>query len=564
MNQQRIAKLWERAISAEQRGDLTESKRLYRKVADAAPKHAGTFQRLGLIALREARLEDAVNDFRRSLSIEPADPVCINNLGNVLRELGRFKESISAYRRALEFQPDYASALYNLAGTLVILGEHSQAVEVYRQLLRLEPGDPEAWDALGSSLLESGQEAESKKALEQALLLKPNDAELLNKLGVAHQYEGDLESAGRLYRASIEADPGLARAYDNLVRSRPMTNADRVLADAIEGIAKTASRDDESRLVAHFALGKLYDDCADYDRAFDHYTAGNALKRRTAQFDAADHRAWVDRVVEAYDDNFFRAHADEGDPSTRPVFVIGMIRSGTSLVEQILASHSRVYGAGELLEITRLVGELPESLGTSLGYPECIRQLGAEQIQATASKYLQSLADRDDQALRVVDKLPTNFLYLGFIAALLPNARVIHCRRQPLDVCLSIFFQRFAQGHFYAYDFDDIANYYGEYERLMSHWKKVIPVNILEVQYEHILGDLEAEGRRMLEYCDLDWEAACLAFHRSTRPVRTASSWQVRQPLYQTAKARWKKFEPHLDKLKKSLSDRGIHWDAGE
>ena len=564
MNQQRIAKLWERAISAEQRGDLSESKRLYRKVATAAPKHAAALQRLGLIALREARLEDAVNDFRRSLSIEPADPVCLNNLANVLRELGRFQESAAAYRRALEFQPDYASALYNLAGTLVILGEHSQAVGVYQDLLRREPGDAEAWAALGSSLLESGQEAESKKALEQALRLKPNDAELLNKLGVAHQFEGDLNSAARLYRASIEADPGLARAYDNLVRSRSMTVADLALVDPIEAIAKSESRDDESRLVAHFALGKLHDDCADYDRAFDNYTAANAIKHRTARFDAAEHRAWVDRVIEAYDEGFFRAHEGEGDPSIRPVFVTGMIRSGTSLVEQILASHSRVHGAGELLEITKLVNDLPKALGTPLGYPECIRQLGAKQIQAAATDYLRSLGERDDQALRVVDKLPTNFLYLGFIASILPNAHVIHCRRDALDVCLSIFFQRFAQGHLYAYDLDDIASYYAEYERLMNHWRKVIPLKILEVQYEQVLGDLERESRRMLEYCDLDWEEACLAFHRSTRPVRTASSWQVRQPLYQTAKARWKKFEPHLDGLKKALSDRAIRWGAGD
>jgi tetratricopeptide (TPR) repeat protein len=435
---------------------------------------------------------------------------------------------------------------------------------VYRDLLRREPGDAEVWDALGSSLLESGREAESKKALEQALRLKPNDAELLNKLGVVHQFQGDLASAGRLYLASTEADPGLARAYDNLVRSRSMKTADLALAVPIEKIANDESRDDESRLVARFALGKLYDDCADYDRAFESYAVGNALKHRTAGFDAAAHSAWVDRVIAAYDEAFFRTHAGEGDPSQRPVFVIGMIRSGTSLVEQILASHSRVYGAGELLEITKLVTDLPASLGTSVSYPECLRQLQAKQIQAAAGKYLRNLADRDDRALRSVDKLPTNFLYLGFIAALLPKARIVHCRREPLDVCLSIFFQRFAQGHLYAYDFDDIANYYAEYERLMAHWKKVIPLEILDVHYEHLLDDVERESRRMLNYCQLDWEEACLAFHRSTRPVRTASSWQVRQPLYQKARARWKKFEPHLDNLKKALSERGIRWDAGD
>ncbi len=549
-------------MAAEQREDWSSAKGLYRKLVDAMPKHAPIFQRLGLIALREGRPNDAMGHFQHSLSIEPADPVCLNNLGNVLRELGRRRESVSAYRRALGHRPDYPSALYNLAGTLALLGEHSQAVGVYRGLLRLAPDDAEAWSALGLSLLEIGEEAESKKALEEALRLKPNDAELLSELGVAHQIEGDLEAAGRLYLASIESDPGFAYAYDNLVRSRRMKTDDLALVDPIVKIASDQSRDDESRLIARFALGKIYDDCADHAKAFENYAIGNALKHRMVDFDAAAHSAWVDRVIEEYDEEFFRAHSGEGNPSARPVFVIGMIRSGTSLVEQILASHSRVYGAGELPEITRLATNLPASLNTPVEYPECIRQLDANAVRAAANEYLRYLADRDDQAQRVVDKLPTNFLHLGLIAVLLPNARVVHCRREPLDVCLSIYFQRFAHGNFYAYDFDDIAAYYAEYERLMGHWRDVLPLEILDVQYEKLLDDQESETRRMLAHCELDWEDACLAFHRSQRPVRTASSWQVRQPLYRTAKARWKNFEPHLDGLKKALSARAVRWGS--
>ena len=564
MNQHGIAKLCERAMAAEQREDWSTAKRLYRKVVDAVPSHTAAFQRLGLIALREGQPKDAMDNFQRSIVIEPADPVCLNNLGNVLRELERLRESVSAYREALGYRPDYPSALYNLAGTLALLGEHSQAVGAYRSLLRLSPGDAEAWNALGLSLLELGEEAESKKALQEALRLKPDDAELLNELGVVHQFEGDLEAAGRLYLASIESDPGFARAYDNLVRSRRIKADDLVLVEPIEKIASDESKDDESRLIARFALGKIYDDRADYDKAFENYAIGNTLKHGMVEFDAVEHSAWVDRVLAEYDQEFFRAHSREGNSSTRPLFVIGMIRSGTSLVEQILASHSCVHGAGELLEITRLVTDLPATLKTTSEYPECIRQLDADTIRAAAREYIQFLNGRDDQAQRVVDKLPTNFLHLGFIAALLPNARIVHCRREPLDVCLSIYFQRFAKGHYYAYDFDDIAAYYTEYERLLGHWKKVLPIEILDVQYEELLDDLECESRRLLDYCELNWEEACLAFHRNPRPVRTASSWQVRQPLYQTAKARWKKFDCHLDDLKKALSDRAVRLDSAE
>ena len=564
MNQHGIAKLWERAMAAEKCEDWAAAKRHYHEVADAAPKHAPTFQRLGLIALHEGRPRDAMENLQRSLSIEPADPVCLNNLGNVLRELGRVRESASAYGQALIHRPGYPSALYNLAGAFALLGECSKAIGAYRELLLLTPGDAEAWNALGLSLLDAGDLAGSRKALEEARRLKPNDADILNGLGVVHQFEGNFDTAGRLYLASIESDPGFARAYGNLVRSRRMTADDIVFVEPIEKIAYDESRDDESRLIARHALGKVYDDLAEYDKAFENYAIGNALKHRMVDFNAAEHNALVERILAEYDEAFFRAHAGEGNPSTRPVFVIGMIRSGTSLVEQILASHSRVYGAGELLRISGLVTNLPAELGTAVEYPECIRYLNENVIRGAANGYLEYVANRNDQALRVIDKLPTNFLYLGFIATLFPNARVIHCRRGVLDVCLSIYFQHFAKGHLYAYSFDDIAAYYAEYERLMRHWRSVLSIEILDVQYEQLLDDLECESRRMLNYCELDWEDACFSFHRSHRPVRTASSWQVRQPLYQTAKARWKKFDRHLNGLKKALSDRSVRLDSAE
>jgi len=353
-------------MAAEQCEDWSTAKRLYYEVADAAPEHAPTYQRLALIALHEGRPGDAVENLRRSLSIEPADPVCLNNLGNVLRESGRVRESVSAYSQALAHRPHYPNALYNLAGALALLGECSNAIAAYRDLLLLTPDDAQAWNALGLSLLEIRDLTESKKALEEALRLKPKDADILNELGVVHQFEGDLETAGRLYLESIQSDPGFARAYGNLVRSRRMNADDIVFVDPIEKIASDDSRDDESRLVARYALGKIYDDLAEYDKAFENYAIGNRIKYRMVDFSAAEHGAWVDRVLAEYDEKFFRAHAGEGDPSIRPVFVIGMIRSGTSLVEQILASHSCVYGAGELLAISDLVTNLPAALNTKL------------------------------------------------------------------------------------------------------------------------------------------------------------------------------------------------------
>lgn len=562
MNEQEIARLWERATAAEQREDWGKAKRLYGKVAKAVPAHAGTFQRLGLIAIRENRPEEAIRHFNRSLAVEPADPACLNNLGNAFREQGRLEDAAAAYRRALGIRADYPSALFNLAGTLTLLGLHGEAAGAYRELLRLAPGDAEAWSALGMALLEGGDEREAIAALEESLRLRPGNAEVLNALGVSHQYSGDLLKAGEHFRAAVDADPGFARAWDNLVHSRKMTSDDLALADPVRAIADDEQKDPEARMIARFALGKIYDDCRDYDRAFANVAAGNALKRDAVSFDPAEHAEWVDGVIELFDADFFRAHAGEGDPSDRPLFVIGMIRSGTSLVEQILASHSRVHGAGELLEMTSMVTGMQEMLGSSMPYPRCLRDLDRDGVARAAARYLEAIDARDREAARVVDKMPTNFLHLGLIATLFPNARIVHCRRDPLDVCVSIFFQRFAEGHFYAYALEDIAAYYAEYLRLMSHWKSVLPVDIFDIRYERLVDDLEGESRRMLEHCGLEWEDACLAFHASERSVRTASSWQVRQPLYGSARARWKSYERHLDPLKRALGERGIEWES--
>ena len=562
MNEQQIAKLWEQAVAAERREDWPTANRLYHTVADAFPMHAPTFQRLGLLALHLGRPNDAVDYFHRSLSIDPTDAVCLNNLGNVSRELGQLQAAISAYRQALELQPGYASALSNLADILASLDDHTKAVKSYRDLLSLQPDDAEAWQALGLSLLELGEEAESKKALEEALRLKPGDPEILNALGVAYQYEGDLKAARRLYLASIDSDRGFVRAYENLVRAGKMNVDDLALVEPIEKIANDESMDGESRLIARFALGKLYDDCADCDKAFENFSLGNAQMNRLVDFDATKHSDWIDKVIGEYTEEFLLSRSGEGSPTTRPVFVIGMIRSGTSLVEQIMASHSQVCGMGELAEISEMVTNLPRVLGSSAGYPACLPRLDAHAIQAAACKYLQYLADHDVQSFRVIDKMPANFLHLGFIATLLPNARIIHCQREPLDVCLSIYFNRFARGQNYSYDFENIAAYYADYLRLMDHWKKVLPVEILDVQYERLVADLERESRRILEYCDLNWENACLAFHLNRRPVRTASSWQVRQPLHRASVGRWRSYDPYLDELKKALSHHGVMRDS--
>ncbi len=295
----------------------------------------------------------------------------------------------------------------------------------------------------------------------------------------------------------------------------------------------------------------MLDDCKRYEEAFEHYRKGNAAKRRLVRFDADHYRAWVARIREVFTAAFFAERAGLGEPSERPVFVVGMPRSGTTLVEQILASHPAVFGAGELRGIFESVCALEDRAGAA--YPGFVPALDEAAIRGAARRYLDALRSVDADAPRVTDKMPTNFFHLGFIALMFPGARIIHCRRDAMDTCLSNFVQLFREGHYYAYDLGDIAAYYRGYQGIMAHWREVLPIPMHEIQYEALVEDQERISRELIDYMGLEWDARCLDFHRSDRAVRTASNWQVRQPLYRGARKRWEHYAKQLTQLESDL-----------
>ncbi len=377
-----------------------------------------------------------------------------------------------------------------------------------------------------------------------ALTLNPNEASLWNDLGRCFLAVGNFDKAIESFRRALGIDPDLADAYRNLALCRKLPADGPGMARSV-ALAARAALPAEDRAAAYFAVGKALDDAGRHDEAFVAYDLANLLYRaaRAAagdRFDAAALACQVNRSIAVFTPGFFATVGNWGNPSNVPVFVVGLPRSGTSLVEQILASHSRILGAGELRDI----GEVAAQLGpVDAPWTQAM-------VRQAADAHLGRLNRLGNGAARVIDKLPDNIFMLGVIATLYPSARVIFCRRDPRDVGLSCYFQKFSAGSLtFSYDLADCGRRIRETERLAAHWRRVLPLRCMDIHYEALVADLEGETRRLVEFLGLGWEPGCLDFHRTARVVQTASSWQVRQPLYHRSVGRWRNYKRHLRPL---------------
>jgi tetratricopeptide (TPR) repeat protein len=574
-------------------GKVKEAQAAYNKALALAPGHADPHFSLGNLAHAKGKLQDAVKHYRRALKIDPKLAEAHNNLGVALTTLGRLDEAAKCFERALELKPNYADAHLNHGQALKADGRLDEAIEAYHRALKLDPRLAEARNNLGTALRDQGKPEAAVQELRAAIQIRPSYAEAHNNLGIAltdlghfddaaaahqralelrpedadahaglgaiQQILGDQEAAARHFRSALEIRPDHARAHHNLAM------AGQIAAEAgeiarLEALLQDQSLPPREATALRFALAKLCEDAGRFDDAFAHLTVANQLKRTALdhqgqRFDAARHRGFVDQLIATFDRCYFQDRAGYGDPSDRPVLIVGMPRSGTSLVEQILASHSRVFGAGELDDLGRLVEGLRDSLGSDRPYPACADQIDQAAADRIGTAYLDKLYSLSPGATRVTDKLPGNFLHLGVLAVALPQARVIHCRRDTLDTCVSCYAQSFKQPLTYAYDLTDLGHYHGQYRRLMAHWRAQLPLALFEVDYEDLVVDQERVSRELIGFCGLEWEAACLQFHQTKRPVRTASLNQVRRPIYGSSVGRWRNFDRHLTPLKAALAE---------
>ena len=556
----RRAERFRAAVLAHQGGRLAAAEAGYREILAAAPSYPGAALNYALLARSTGRLDLALGLAEAAVETDPFEAGAHATLGSLLLEAEREGDAVVALRTALRFEPGHANARFNLGHALRRAGEPEDAKKEFDRLVDRFPNDPEHWLGLGDALFDAGRPRDAMGAYRRALVLAPDHPDALAGLGLAHVDAGEFEAAARCYRRVLDASPEHAHVWLDYAKTRRFGDADRAEIEAAERAAERLGRaagpPPECGDV-HFALGKMHDDLGDHDRAFGHFRRGNEILSRHTPFDPAATGRLVACLEERFDAAWFERVRGLGDPSPRPVFIVGMPRSGTTLVEQILASHPEVHGAGELLRIPRLAEELAAKRPAPHEAADA-PPLAPAELEAAARDYLHYLDDVAGSALRVTDKLPENWHHLGFIASILPHAGIVHVVRDPMDVCVSNYLVRFRRGHGWSYDFDALAEEVAAHERLMRHWRTVLPSPVHEVSYERLTASIEAESRRLLDFCGLAWDDRCLDFHLTERAVHTASGWQVRQPVYRRSVGRWRNYERHLEPLRAALRSRGI------
>ena len=578
------------AIQHHQGGRLQAAEQIYRQILQADPNHAEAMHLLGAIAhqagkhevaveyiaraialdgsvaafhnnLGEAylalhRIPEAVACYRRALELKPDFALAHNNLGVALNDPQNLDEAVACYRRALELKPDFAEAHYNLGVVLENRGKLDDAVASYRRALDLKPDYFAAHNNLGNTLRDQGKLDEAVACYRRALELQPDDAEAHYNLGNTLEEIGDLPGAEDCFRAALRQQPRFALAHHKLAEVLGGNLPENDLA-AQRRLLDDAELPDAQRLALHFGLAQVLDARGEYAAAAEHLNRGNALqlaqwRTRGQEYDPQAHELLAAQMIAVCTPEFFQRVRGFGLESELPVFVVGLPRSGTTLVEQILASHSQVFGAGEI----KLARDAIAALGGSgAEFIEGLRQLDRPTARRLALQHLEKLRACNREALRIVDKTLDNYLYLGLLASLFPRARLIHCRRDLRDVAVSCWMTHFSEVR-WANDQQHMASRFREYQRLMEHWRKVLPAPLLEVDYEETVADLEGAARKLVAWCGLAWEPSCLEFHQTQRPVRTASAVQVRRPVFSTSVGRWKHYQAALAPLLAELKIR--------
>jgi tetratricopeptide (TPR) repeat protein len=504
-------------------------------------------------SLRELnRYDEALASYDRALSVRPDYVEAHYNRGVALQELKRLDEALASYDRALSVRPDYAEALNNRGVILRHLGRHDEALASYDRALSLRPDYAEAFYNRGNALQKLKRHHEALASYEHALSLRPDYAEAYNNMGDVLTELGRLDEARDHLERAIRISPRTPLFYLGLVMSKQISANDQHLAAMQEMAQDMGSLSAEKQVHLHFALGKAFADLKQHQQSFHHLLRGNALKRQQSAYDEAATLGLLQRLRTVFTPELIRDKVGPGNPSAVPIFIVGMPRSGSTLVEQILASHPHVFGAGELTDFDTVVARLAHR--ARVPFPDLAWAMADEDLAELGTSYLDAIRASAPEVARITDKMPQNCWFVGLIHMALPRARIIHARRDPVDTCVSCFSTLFAAAQEYSYDLNELGRYYRIYQALMQHWRDVLPEGtMLEVQYEEVIDDLEGQARRLVSYCGLEWDEACLAFHQTQRIVQTASVAQVRQPIYRSSVGRWRHYKELLRPLLEAL-----------
>ncbi len=532
-----------------QSGRLAAAERLIRCALPLAPdarERERVYINLAAVAMAAGRSADAAEAYRQILELDPDSRIARAGLVNALREGGEVEAAIATARALLDAAPDDAPVLRELGASLNAGRRPLDAAVALRRCLELAPEDIAARNNLANLLEVTGHLDEAVAQYRQALAIEPDNAQIHCNLGNALKFGGRFDEAKAAYADCLAIDPDQAEAryaMSELVKGEEAATAQR---EAKAALART--REPQARAWLNFALARLAERTGDTDTAFHHLQAGNRIQRESIRYDVAADEARMRELADAFPGPFPEPEGGEG-----PVIVVGMPRSGTTLVEQMLGAHPALVAGGEL-GARRCLVEFGAGADRE---PQALATLAAAQADAIGKSYYELAYTVVAEGARFVDKMPENFLFLGVIAQALPEARIVHVRRDPLDICLSCFQQRFVSEQYFSYDLRELARYYAAYARLMAHWERVLGTRIHTLEYEALVESPEAVAKDMLAFCGLDWDPAVLEFHRASGSVRTASAAQVRNPVYASARGRWRRYERQLTPLLKAFEAAG-------
>ena len=513
---------------------------------------AGPHLKVPASALVEGRLADAERLVRAHLAQQPDDPAALRMLADLAMRARRWDDAGTLLERCLAMAPDFPAARHNLAVVRYEQHRNDEALAELEQLLAAEPRNPAYLNLKANVLGHSGDHVQAIEAFETVLADHPSNPRIWVAYGDALKTAGRSDDGVAAYRHSLALSPGFGEAWWSLANLKTFAFSPADL-EAMQSQLTRGDATADDRMHLHFALGKALEDTGQYAAAFSHYAEANRLRRTTIDYDAAATTEYVRRVRGLFTTEFLRVRHGWGCEADDPIFIVGLPRSGSTLVEQILASHSAVEGTMELPYVMDIARSLPIQPGTP-GYPEVIAQLAAADLHSLGEQYLsRTRQHRRSGAPRFVDKMPNNWMHAGLIHLMLPGARIIDVRREPMACCWSCFRQHFARGQHYAYALEDLGRYYRDYLETMTHFDEVLPGRVLHISYERLIENTEFEVRRLLDHCGLAFEPACLRFHESARAVATASSEQVRRPIYRDALAQWQHFQPWLPPLERAL-----------
>lgn len=559
------------------------------------PNSATALSNLGIAYYDAKQYEQAENYHKRALAINPKLSNSLNNLGSIYKALGNAQQAIAYYQATIAATPNLIEPINNLALTLLDVDKYDEAALLFEKVLQFKPDHVEAFYGIAKLHLHKHNFIEAENYIRKALNANPQQVEYHQLLSEIYLEQGNNSAALMQLDHVLSIDPAHANSYlakgnilmemGEIARAKdqfsaitqvpdintqlqahyclaqlqkckpdyPGLKALLTIADNIHAISP------QKQAYAYFALGKCYDDMGEYKKAFSYFTEGCRLKRQLINYHITEQIQLTNNIMKTFTKETIDYLRTFAHPSNLPIFIVGMPRSGTTLVEQIIASHPKVYGAGELTYFNDIVQNPVIVNKKKLYFPENIPHLTREFYHSFTENYLSHLRHYSTCAKHITDKMPQNFSVIGLIHALFPHAKIIHVKRNPIDVCLSCYTKLFSKGQHYSYDLTELGQYYNCYEMIMSHWRHILPANAwLDVNYEEVIQNTEAEAKRLITYCNLSWDPACLAFYESKRTVRTASFMQVRQPVYTTSLNRWRRFENELAPLIEVLYQAGV------